>query len=414
MQPPTPPAPYGAPQPAQPDSSRSKIQLLLLILLLSGVLGILYWLLRAGAVCGDATCDADAGETYLTCPSDCESTCGDGLCDPAKETVVSCPADCKATCGDGRCDAPSETAVTCAKDCAVCGNGKCEPPTETAASCPKDCATCGNGKCDAAETAATCPVDCQPEGKCRDKAFRQMLARIVKDCEGACGVEAKNPVVGLDLAQFKEIFATKGDPGYGTYFALFGCNVWNSDSTDCKGYDSFYADPAKCPVDSGFECATRASDPCNPAGGQARCQRYSKAIGDEFKQFTARWKDAKYFILLGTASRSGNTREAGKEAMSEGNQKLALKRSGALESALAKLRTEVAAAGSALDGKAFKVALDNTRQFFDTPEFGAMIQKQLDSMPAVDRGFKPTTTNAVNRSVLTLAIKCDLSDVGVK
>lgn len=118
--------------------------------------------------------------------------------------------------------------------------------------------------------------------------------------------------------------------------------------------------------------------------------------------------------MLGTASRSGNTRESGKEVMSDGNQKLALKRAGALESLLARLRTEVAAAGGALDGKAYKVALDNARQFFDTPEFGALIQKQLNSLPKTERGFKPTTANAVNRSVMALAIKCDLSDVGVK
>ena len=408
-----------APQPGQPgaapqESKRSKIQLLLLILLLLGVLWALYLLLRAGATCGDGTCDRDAGESFVTCASDCESSCGDGHCDPAKETLASCPADCKAVCGDGRCDAPTETALTCPKDCAVCGNGKCEPPTETIATCPKDCATCGNGKCDPGETVVSCPEDCQPVGKCRDKAFRQMLARIVKDCEGACGVEAKNPVVGLDLDQFKTIFASKGDPGYGTFFALFGCNVWNADNSDCKGYDSFYADPAKCPADAAFECATRAADTCNPAGAQGRCQKYAKVVQDEFKAFTTQWKDAKYFILLGTASKSGNTHEAGKEVMSDGNQRLALKRAGALESDLAKLRSEMASSGGHLDGKAYKVALDNTRQYFDTPEFGAMIQKQLEAMPKSDRGFKPTTANAVNRSVFALAIQCDLSDVGVK
>ncbi len=409
------PVPPAAQPPApQGESSRSKLQLILLFLLLGGVLGVLYWLLQAGAVCGDGKCDAEAGETWLTCASDCESRCGDGICDAAKESVATCPADCKTVCGDGRCDAPAETVAGCPKDCAVCGNGTCEPPAETAASCPKDCNTCGNGKCDAGETAASCPDDCQPQGKCRDKAFRQMLARIVKDCEGACGVDAKNPVVGLDLDQFKAIFAQAGDPGYGTYFAIFGCNVWNSDNTDCKGYDSMYADPDKCPADAAFECATRASDPCNPAGAQGRCQTYAKAIQSEFKDFAVKWKDARYFILLGTASRSGNTRESGKEVMSDGNQKLALKRAGALESLLARLRTEVAAAGGALDGKAYKVALDNTRQFFDTPEFGALIQKQLNSLPKTERGFKPTTANAVNRSVMALAIKCDLSDVGVK
>jgi len=406
--------PLSSPPAPIDDRRRSKIQLILLVLLLVGVLYALYLLLRAGSVCGDGACDRAGGETMLTCASDCESLCGDGHCDPAKETVASCPADCKVSCGDGRCDPPAETTATCAKDCAVCGNGRCEAPAETVATCPKDCATCGNGRCDPGETAASCPADCQPAGKCRDRAFREMLARIVKDCEGACGLDAKNPVVGLDLDQFKTIFASRGDPGYGTFFALFGCNVWNADSTDCKGFDSFYADPARCPADAAFECATRPVDPCRPAGAQVRCQQYAKVIQDEFKQFTTQWRKARYFILLGTASRSGNVREGGREVMSDGNQKLALKRAGALESLLARFRADAAAAGGTIDGKAYKVALDNTRQFFDTPEFGAMIQKQLDTMPRADRGFRPTTANAVNRSVFALAIECDLSDVGVR
>lgn len=403
-----------APPTSGDGSNKSRIQLALLVLLLGGVLVALFMLLRPGAVCGDGVCDRDGGESFLSCAGDCPSSCGDAYCDPAKETVISCPVDCKAVCGDGRCDAPVETPASCPKDCAVCGNGKCEPPAETVATCPKDCATCGNGKCDAGETAKTCPDDCQPAGKCRDKAFRQMLVRIVKDCEGACGFEAKNPVVGLDLEQFRTIFAAKADPGYGTYFALFGCNVFNADNSDCKGYDSFYAEPSKCPADGAFECATRAADACNPAGAQGRCQKYSKVIEDEFRAFTDKWKTAKYFILLGTASRSGNKSEGGKELMSEGNQKLALKRAASLESLLAKLRTEVAAKGGALDGKAYKVALDNTKQFFDTPDFQAMIQKQLDDLGKTDRGFKPTSANAVNRSVFVLAIECDLSAEGVE
>jgi hypothetical protein len=396
------------------SSSKSRIQAIILVLLLGGVLTALFLLLRPGAVCGDSVCDRDGGESFLVCAADCPSACGDGYCNPAKETAVSCPADCKTVCGDGRCDPPSETAATCPKDCAVCGNGKCEPPSETVASCPKDCNLCGNGKCDAGETAKACPLDCQPPGKCRDPNFRKMLVRIVKDCEGACGFEAKNPVVGLELEQFKTIFASKGDTGYGTYFALFGCNVFNADGTDCKGFDSFYAEPAKCPVDNAFECATRASDACNPAGAQGRCQKYGKVIEDEFRGFTQKWKDAKYFILLGTASRSGNDAAAGKETMSVGNQKLALKRAASLESLLSRLRPEFASRGDHLDGKAYKVALDNTKQFFDTPEFGGMIKTQLDAMGRPDRGFTPTSANAVNRSVFVLAIECDLSAEGIE
>lgn len=43
-----------------------------------------------------------------------------------------------------------------------------------------------------------------------------------------------------------------------------------------------------------------------------------------------------------------------------------------------------------------------------------MIQKQLDDLGKTDRGFKPTSANAVNRSVFVLAIECDLSAEGVE
>ncbi len=67
--------------------------------------------------CGDATCDAAAGETTVTCPLDCGTACGDGACN-GDESPLTCTADC-GSCGNALCDA-GETEVTCCTDCA-CG-----------------------------------------------------------------------------------------------------------------------------------------------------------------------------------------------------------------------------------------------------------------------------------------------------
>lgn len=88
------------------------------------------------AVCGDLTCSA--GETPLSCPSDCPDVCGDGLC-TGSETAASCSTDCGDVCGDGLCTG-SETTATCWNDCGTsCGDGVCNGD-ETASSCATDCA----------------------------------------------------------------------------------------------------------------------------------------------------------------------------------------------------------------------------------------------------------------------------------
>jgi hypothetical protein len=381
----------------QASGQRKGAQLLALLLLLGAVVTVLWLLLRPGSTCGDGTCGSE--ETFATCASDCPAKCGNGSCEAPAENAANCPADCKGK--------------------PTCGDGKCESPAETLASCPADCAPkgCGNGTCDAGETAATCPIDCQPVGRCRDPAFRKMLARIVKDCEGACGFEAKNPVVGLDEAQFEALFADAGkkDPGYGTHFALFGCNVYNDDKSDCQGFDSFYAEASACPEDSAYECATRASNKCNAAGAQDNCKKYAGALDTGFRQFIDQWQAARYFVLLGTASRSGNTRDAaGAESMSDGNRTLALRRAGNAQTLLSKLRADYAGKGKHLDGKAFRVVLDNTKQFFDKPSFVQMVEAQLATQGKLERGFVPTGKGALNRSVMLLAIQCDLSAEGVE
>lgn len=67
------------------------------------------------------------------------SVCGNGICEN-DETILSCSVDCN-PCGDGECDAEiGETPVTCSLDCfgAVCGDGTCDDG-ESIETCPNDC-----------------------------------------------------------------------------------------------------------------------------------------------------------------------------------------------------------------------------------------------------------------------------------
>ncbi|MFA6330228.1 MAG: hypothetical protein WCX64_06130, partial [Candidatus Micrarchaeia archaeon] len=60
---------------------------------------------KPSADCGDGICDADIGESPVTCPADCGALnyCGDGICDYGESTST-CPEDCgvaPTTCSDG-------------------------------------------------------------------------------------------------------------------------------------------------------------------------------------------------------------------------------------------------------------------------------------------------------------------------
>ena len=43
--------------------------------------------------CGDGVCEVSRGESNATCPGDCPSTAGNGVCDPG-ENSTTCPGDC--------------------------------------------------------------------------------------------------------------------------------------------------------------------------------------------------------------------------------------------------------------------------------------------------------------------------------
>ncbi len=138
------------------------------------------------------------GETCSTCPGDCGSCCGNGVCEAAKgETCSTCPGDCGScpvsVCNkNGVCDsAAGETCwngVSGCTDCGscssqYCGDGSCTTSkwgySEGCDTCAKDCgacnsgAFCGDGVCQAArgETAGTCARDCKNNGR-KNKVVR--------------------------------------------------------------------------------------------------------------------------------------------------------------------------------------------------------------------------------------------------
>jgi len=85
--------------------------------------------------CGDYYCDYYSGEDSYSCPMDCYTMCGDGLCN-YDEDSYGCPQDCY--CGDGWCDY-SENHDSCHADCGgYCGDGICEY-SEDSSYCPEDC-----------------------------------------------------------------------------------------------------------------------------------------------------------------------------------------------------------------------------------------------------------------------------------
>ncbi|UQA62117.1 hypothetical protein [Polyangium aurulentum] len=194
----------------------------------------------SGGKCGDAVCDANAGESCWSCPGDCGAcgVCGDGKCDSmAGEDCWSCTADCGScpapTCGDGICDAATgEDCGTCALDCGACGgtcdHDQCTTGGPLAASCNKcvdlvcqtdmfcctsawdavcvsevgslcgeTCTvTCGDSVCDGSigENCSSCAADCGAcpapacgDGVC-DAAVGETCGTCGIDC-GACGCD---------------------------------------------------------------------------------------------------------------------------------------------------------------------------------------------------------------------------------
>ena len=380
-----------------------------LIALMAGLL-LIFWA-QPQQNCGNNTCDP--GESMVSCALDCPGTCGDGFCNPDGEDVGKCPADCLAPAAPASAPAPAPASAPAAAPAPAAAAAPAPAEAVAAPSGGPDGAKagrCGAGSCGAGENGATCPSDCQPVGRCRDAAFRKIVAEVVAECVTGCSYNAANPVVSVSEGQFRTLFANGNDGGVGVHFAIFGCNVWRNDNKDCWGYDSQYADPIQCPPDAAYECATRSDGPiCNPSGAQAKCKRYAAAIEAGVKGFLDDWHGAKYLLLLGTASRTGNSKgPGGVEEMAQKNRDLAVARAAHVEGLIDRLRGDYEQAKKPVDGKSYKVALDNTKQFFDSAGFKRLVQSQLKKSP-LDPGFKPTTDNAINRSVMLIAVQCDVS-----
>jgi len=104
-------------------------------------------------LCGNKNCEE--GESYLTCPEDCEKPelCGNGICE-ADENYETCPQDCpkKVKCGDGICD-KEETSENCCLDCG-CLSGECVN------NICKEKDKCGDRICSEGENYGNCAKDC--------------------------------------------------------------------------------------------------------------------------------------------------------------------------------------------------------------------------------------------------------------
>ncbi len=77
-----------------------------------------------GENCGNspADCSCQAGQRCSTTTNQCETYCGNGICESSENGI--CKADCK-WCGDGSCDSSQkESCKTCEPDCGVCENQK--------------------------------------------------------------------------------------------------------------------------------------------------------------------------------------------------------------------------------------------------------------------------------------------------
>ncbi len=386
-----------------------------LLLVLAAVGLVLF--ARGTQACGDGTCGE--GESLVSCALDCPGSCGDGFCNPDGEDGANCPADCARPAPPPVPAVPpplADPTPAAAEPSAVPvvppAVGGADRPAEPGPAAPG--ARCGDGTCQAGESGKSCPSDCQPPGRCRDEAFRKIVAQVVKSCADGCKFESKNPVVGISEAQFRALFERAGDKGIGVQFSIFGCNIWKPDGKDCWGYDAHYAEPATCPPDANYACASKSEGGvCNPAGAQAACKKYAGAIEDSVTSFVKQWRQARYLLLLGTASRTGNDGR-GSGGMSQANKDLALIRAANVEGLIDRLRGDFEQVKEPVMFKSYKVVLDNTKQFFDSAGFKKLVGAQMKA--GKDGGFKPTTDNAINRSVMMIAVGCDLSgeDVGEK
>jgi len=253
------------------------------------------------------------------------------------------------------------------------------------------------------------PEPTQVPGRCEDQRLLNVIKEIVSDhCHKGICRRPPNPLISFSQHGFETLFGrNEDDAGFASHFALFGCNIYGP--SDCYGYDAHFADNEDCPINpEEYDWIQRHPD--HPyAGVVNNCIAYSKAIKTLFRKFVEDHKNAKYFIFIGTASRTGNKNRV----MHENNVKLAHQRALSVRKLFAMWRAseEPNVRIEGITAGTYVVVLNNEEHRFDTPEFGGIVRKQLakEGMTTnLNRGFVPTTANAINRSVLVLAVSCNL------
>ena len=408
---------------SEDGNSRSKIQLVILVLLLLGILVFLVRLVIPKPYCGNDQCDGK--ETALTCPKDCQARCGDETCNGI-ETPASCPEDCEEPePGPEEIDPPLPVLPAPTPDVVILDVPPPPPPdVVTRDVAPPDVPPVRDvvrRDVQRREDSHAPPPDAggQPEGACEDPALRGLLREIVQRCEQAC--VGNTPLVQLSQAEFVQLLAHPNDEGYATHFVLFGCN--QKGRTDCVGFHSEYTQVLSCLRDfrsqsnggsqalrTCYGGATTDADklrclrdhPPKEDSKLYNCARYARVIEDEFGDFLSDNRNMERFVFFGTASKTGNDGDAD---MSDDNKRLATRRAGNASELWATL-SDVYEVRSE---KAFQVVLDNTKHRFNNPKFMEIINDQIAGYQRGDeRGFNPTGTLAVNRSVMVLAFRCDL------
>lgn len=152
---------------------------------------------NAVAICGDDTCSESAGETCITCTSDCGDCpplCGNGVIDQG-ETCE--PPDCPSTCDDGNvCTSDSTSGSETSCDLA-CGHVVVTSCADADGCCPSGCnsasdddcsVSCGNGLVEAGETCEglSCPTVCNDNAVCTTDTMTGSAA----NCNAVCAHNA--------------------------------------------------------------------------------------------------------------------------------------------------------------------------------------------------------------------------------
>lgn len=344
---------------SEPDNKTQRtVQAALLLALLGASGGLLYWAAAQSQACGDGVCmDGEAA----SCPVDCAT--GVALAQAPTPMPLQLPSEPVPVEVEAATEPPPPKPPAPKPPPPKPPPVAVQPPPKPPAPAPKP-----------------------PPGRCADPRFAEVARDVVKECTAACKKD-DNPIVDLSPEEFEAIFGQPDDAGVASHFALFGCNRYGAGGRSCLGFDSDAATPGDCPAG---------------ARGDA-CRRYASVLEQELGAFLDQHRGANYLILMGTASRTGN--DAG--TMSEDNAALAERRALAVQ----RLVNEYRRRHGLRDMRVLAVVLDNTRlDYAAGGTFPAMIADQLAKLGArtVDRGFTPSTANAMNRSVLAVAIHCDL------